>query len=257
MQWLQANATGDLAHLAYDTPPGGPVASWTAAAPNNFTVSTANETTTDLATSADGSIFVMRAANTTEVRGPDLALFSTPAAAELGTIPNRVAVLGIAVHPTGALLYEPFLDGPAPAAPPATGIHGGIDIRDAHNGQLRLRVYLPEPFAMLNTDVDGPHGGFLATDEKRPAIVRCHHQRPQYRAARQRTSGHRHTVAFIRVRRGRNGRDSPRQWAPDRHESHVGRNSRCRHRNRYEHLDPHYPGACFWSLTTRAHQSGW
>ena len=69
------------------------------------------------------------------------------------------------MHPSGALTYEPFLDGPPPAAPPATGIHGGIDIRDAHNGQLRLRVYLPEPFAMLNTDVDGLHGGFLTTDE--------------------------------------------------------------------------------------------
>ena len=57
------------------------------------------------------------------------------------------------------------VDGPPPAAPPATGIHGGIDIRDAHNGQLRLRVYLPEPFAMLNADVDGLHGGFLTTDE--------------------------------------------------------------------------------------------
>ncbi len=80
-------------------------------------------------------------------------------------IPQRVAVPGITLHPTGALVYEPFLDGPAPAAPPATGIHGGIDIRDAHNGKLRLRIYLPEPFAMLNTDVDGLHGGFLTTDE--------------------------------------------------------------------------------------------
>jgi hypothetical protein len=74
-------------------------------------------------------------------------------------------VPGLALHPSGALIYEPFLDGQPPAAPPATGIHGGIDIRDAHSGQLRLRVYLPEPFAMLNTDVDGLHGGFLATDE--------------------------------------------------------------------------------------------
>jgi len=162
---LQADGAGDLAYLAYDTSPGGPVASWSAAAPNNFTVSTANETATDLATSADGSVFVLRAANTTEVRGPDLAMFSTPTSAELESIPNRVAVPGIALHPTGALVYEPFLDGPAPAAPPATGVHGGVDIRDAHNGQLRLRLYLPEAFAMLNTDLDGLHGGFLTTDE--------------------------------------------------------------------------------------------
>jgi hypothetical protein len=69
------------------------------------------------------------------------------------------------LHASGALLYEPFLDAPAPATPTASGIRGGIDIRDAHNGQLRLRVYLPEPLAMLNTDVDGLHGGFLTTDE--------------------------------------------------------------------------------------------
>ncbi len=40
-----------------------------------------------------------------------------------------------------------------------------MNIRDAHNGRLRLRVYLPEPFAMLNTDTDGLHGGFLTVDE--------------------------------------------------------------------------------------------
>ena len=91
--------------------------------------------------------------------------YRTPDSAELETVPDRVAVPGVALHPSGALIYEPFLDGPAPAAPPATGIRGGIDIRDAHNGRLRLRVYLPEPFAMLNTDVDGLHGSFLTTDE--------------------------------------------------------------------------------------------
>jgi hypothetical protein len=64
-----------------------------------------------------------------------------------------------------ALAYEPSLDGPPPSTPPATGIHGGIDIRDAHNGRLRLRVYLPEPFAMVFTDVDGLHGNFLTGDE--------------------------------------------------------------------------------------------
>jgi hypothetical protein len=72
-------------------------------------------------------------------------------------------VPGVALHPSGALLYEPFLDGALPLAPPATGIHGGVDIRDAHTG--RLRVYLPEPFAMLSTDVDGLHRTFLTVDE--------------------------------------------------------------------------------------------
>jgi hypothetical protein len=162
---LQADAAGDLAYLAYDTSPGGPVALWNAATPNAFSLSTSNDTATDLVTSGDGTIFAMRSANTTEVRGANLSLFSTPAAPELETIPNRVAVPGIAMHPSGALTYEPFLTGAPPAAPPATGIQGGIDIRDAHSGQLRLRVYMPEPFAMLNTDVDGLHGAFLTTDE--------------------------------------------------------------------------------------------
>lgn len=81
------------------------------------------------------------------------------------TATDHVAVPGLTLHPTGALVYEPFLDGPPPSAPPAMGIHGGIDIRDAHNGRLRLRVILPEPFAMLSTDVDGLHGNFLTSDE--------------------------------------------------------------------------------------------
>jgi hypothetical protein len=90
---------------------------------------------------------------------------AVPTSAELETIPNRVAVPGAALHPTGALLYESFLDGAPPAAPPATGIRGGVDIRDAHSGRLRMRLYLPEPLAMLSTDVDGLHGTFLAVDE--------------------------------------------------------------------------------------------
>jgi hypothetical protein len=40
-----------------------------------------------------------------------------------------------------------------------------VDIVDAHSGQLRLRIFLPEPLAMLSTDIDGLHGGFLAVDE--------------------------------------------------------------------------------------------
>ncbi len=48
---------------------------------------------------------------------------------------------------------------------PAAGTRCGIDIRDAQSGQLSMRLYLPEAFAMLNTDVDSMHGGFLTTDE--------------------------------------------------------------------------------------------
>jgi len=71
----------------------------------------------------------------------------------------------VTLHPTGALLYQPFLTGPAPAAPPATGIQGGVDILDTHTGRLRLRIFLPEPLAALSTDLDALHGSFLAVDE--------------------------------------------------------------------------------------------
>jgi len=162
---LQADSAGDTVYLAFGTAPGGPVAHWTATAPNAFNVSSANDSSSDLATSADGTLFAMRSGNATEIRGPDLSLFSTPVSAELETIPGRVSVPGLSLHSSGALLYDPFLDGPPPSAPPAQGIRGGVDIRDAHSGQLRLRIYLPEPFAMLSTDVDGLHGSFLTTDE--------------------------------------------------------------------------------------------
>ncbi len=162
---FQADSAGDTVYLAFGTAPGGPGAQWLAATPNAFNVSSANDSSSDLSTSADGTLFAMRPRNSTEIRGPDLSLFSTPVSAELEAIAGRVSVPGVALHPSGALLYEPFLDGPPPSAPPAHGIRGGIDIRDAHSGRLRLRIYLPEPFAMLSTDVDGLHGSFLTTDE--------------------------------------------------------------------------------------------
>ncbi|MGB2677148.1 MAG: IPT/TIG domain-containing protein [Candidatus Acidiferrum sp.] len=162
---LQSDSAGDTVYLAFGTAPDGPVAQWTAAAPNAFTVSSANDSASDLSTSADGTLFAMRSNSATEIRGSDLYLFSTPVSAELESIPGRVAVPGVVLHPSGALLFDPFLDGPPPSAPPAQGIRGGIDIRDAHSGRLRLRIYLPEPFAMLSADVDGLHGNFLTTDE--------------------------------------------------------------------------------------------
>ena len=162
---LQANGSGDTVFLAFASAPGGPVAAWSASAPNSFAVSSANDSSSDLTSAGDGTMFAMRSNGMTEIRAADLTLMATPALAEIEGIAGRVAVPGITLHPTGALVYEPFLDGPAPSAPPATGIRGGVDIRDAHSGQLRLRVYLPEPFAMLSTDVDGLHGGFLTVDE--------------------------------------------------------------------------------------------
>lgn len=162
---MQADQNGDAVYLAFGSAPGGPVASWSAALPNSFTVSTAKHLSSDLTAASDGTMFAIRSNGATEIRGTDLTLAAMPTSAELEAIPNRVAVPGAALHPTGALLYEPFLDGPAPAAPPATGIRGGVDIRDAHSGRLRMRLYLPDPLAMLSTDVDGLHGTFLTVDE--------------------------------------------------------------------------------------------
>lgn len=67
-------------------------------------------------------------------------------------------VPGVSLHPSGALIYQPFLTGPAGNA----GVKGGIDILDAHSGAVRLRILLPQQFM---TDVDGLHGSFLAIDE--------------------------------------------------------------------------------------------
>ena len=162
---VQADATGDTVFLAYDAATGGPVGTWSAAAPNQFTISAAKESVVDLAAASDGAVFASRVSTAAEIRGADLTLTATPATPELEQIPARVLVPGLAMHPSGALLYQPFLTGPAPAAPPAAGIQGGVDILDAHTGRLRQRILLPEPLATLSTDIDALHGSFLAVDE--------------------------------------------------------------------------------------------
>src|SRR3984893_11012317 len=162
---VQPNAAGDRVFLAYDAAPGGPVGTWSAAVPNQFTTSIPKESAVDLAAAADGTIFASRTNSVTEIRSADLTLTATPASPELEQIPSRVSVPGMALHPTGALLYQPFLTGPAPAAPPAVAIQGGVDILDAHTGRLRLRLFLPEPLAALSSDLDALHGSFLTIDE--------------------------------------------------------------------------------------------
>jgi hypothetical protein len=162
---LQSNAAGDHVFLAYDAAAGGPVATWSAAAPNQFSTSLAKESALDIAGSSDASVFASRTSIATEIRSADLSPTATPATPELEQIPARLSIPGMALHPTGAVLYQPFLTGPAPAAPPAIGIQGGVDLVDTHSGRLRLRVFLPEPFAALSTDIDALHGSFLAIDE--------------------------------------------------------------------------------------------
>jgi len=162
---VQANGSGTRVFLAFSNNPAGPVGEWDATSPSQFTILPTQEASADLAAAADGSMFAMRVNGRTEFRDASLALAGIPATVELEQIPGRVAVPGFALHPSGALVYQPFLTGPAPTAPPATGIQGGVDIVDAHSGQLRLRIFLPEPLAMLSTDIDGLHGAFLAVDE--------------------------------------------------------------------------------------------
>jgi hypothetical protein len=162
---FRADAAGDSVVLAFHAAPGGLLATWSASFPNVFQLAPANDLASDLTISADGSFFAVRSNNTTEIRGADLTRLGTSTSAEIEQIPQRIAVPGVTLYPSGALVYEPFLDGPAPAAPPAIGIHGGIAIRDLHTGEHRLRIYLPEPLAMPNTDIDGLHGSFLTTDE--------------------------------------------------------------------------------------------
>jgi len=162
---LQADASGNHVYLSFASAPGGPIASWNAASPGQFQTVTANASAIDIAVSADGGAFVVREPSQTSVRSTDLTVFGMSAASELERIPNRTEVPGAAIHPSGALLYVPFLTGPAPALPPASNLTGGIDILDARTGILRRRIFLPEPFVALSSDVDGQHGSFLTIDE--------------------------------------------------------------------------------------------
>jgi IPT/TIG domain len=155
---VQGTAAGNQVFVAFGAAPGGPVAVWNASSPNQFVTSVANASTTDLGASSDGSMFAFHSNATTEIRAAALSLISVPAAAELQQIPSRVLVPGLALHPSGALIYLPFLTG----ASGSPGVKGGIDILDVHSGVLRLRVFLPQQFM---TDVDGLHGSFLTTDE--------------------------------------------------------------------------------------------
>jgi len=162
---LQSSATGDRTFFSFESAPGGPLADWNAASPGQFTTLLANTDATDLAVAADGTLFASRTSGGLEIRDANMNLVATLATPEIESIPGRTEVPGIALHPSGALLYEPFLTGPAPASLPITGVQGGVDILDTHSGRLRMRILLPEPLAMLSADSDGLHADFLAIDE--------------------------------------------------------------------------------------------
>lgn len=136
---MQSNGNGNQVFVAFANAPGGPLALWNSSSPNQFSTFTANDSATDLAASSDGTMFALQANGTTEIRGADLSLAAVPATPELAQIPGRNQVPGMTFHPSGALVYQPFLTGPAGNA----GVKGGVDILDAHSGVLRLRILLP------------------------------------------------------------------------------------------------------------------
>jgi hypothetical protein len=162
---LQGNSAGDRIIAAFGASPTPSIGVWNSSAPNNFSILPANEFVSDIAASSDGTMFAARVGGVTEIRDANLVSASTNYTTEIEQIPGRTSVPGIALHPSGALTYQPFLTGPAPAQPSSTGVQGGVDIFDSHSGALRLRLFLPEPLAMLSTDVDGLHGSFLTVDE--------------------------------------------------------------------------------------------
>jgi len=110
------------------------------------------------ATASTGTAFAVQTVASREIRDSSLYVTGVPTEAELNQVPGRVAVPGLAMHPTGALIYQPFLTGAARAP----NVRGGIDISDARSGQLRMRIFLPQQFM---TDVDALHGDFLTIDE--------------------------------------------------------------------------------------------
>jgi hypothetical protein len=163
--FLQSSAAGDKVFFSFASAPGGPVAVWEASSSGHFETWNANASAIDLAVSSDGNAFAIRENAQTSIRNRSLNLIGVSASSELERIPARTEVPGAAFHSSGALLYVPFLTGPAPALPPVTNVIGGVDILDAHSGVLRRRIFLPEPLALVSTDTDGQHGSFLAIDE--------------------------------------------------------------------------------------------
>ena len=238
---VQANPTGDQVFLAYDAISGGPVGTWSASAPNQFTTSLAKESAIDLAASSDGSLFVSRTNNTTEIRNAALTLTAVPAASELEKVPAAVLVPGLTMHPSGALLYQPFLTGPVPAAPSATGIQGGVDILDAHTGRLRLRIGLPEPLAALSTDC--PTRQLPRHRRGRSKNFRPYHLRPHYHSARNRPALHWHNFSCLRLCSGRNNPHHPRQRFPIGSHSHDRRKKHSRDIRGHQHANAHNSAA--------------
>jgi IPT/TIG domain-containing protein len=179
---LQSDTAGDRIFTAFQANAANTEALWSASNAASFASSPVNEAITDIAASGDGTMFATSANNISggvspsasgasglEIRDTSLNLMSARSTPELEQFAAGTNAPGIAMHPSGALTYQPYLDGPAPpenpngAVPPL--LHGGIDIFDSHTGQLKWRVALPEPLATDSSDVDALHAQYLAIDE--------------------------------------------------------------------------------------------
>src|ERR1700738_1579013 len=131
---LQGNSAGDHIVLAFIDNSTAKLATWDARSPGQFTVSSANVAVQDIASAVDGTAFAVRTDVSVEIRDSGMHVTAVPTAAELNQVPGRVALPGLAMHPTGALMNQPFRTGAA-GAPNA---RGGVDISDARSGQLRM-----------------------------------------------------------------------------------------------------------------------
>ena len=109
---VQGDAAGNRVFFAYATSPGGPISIWEAAL-DTFTMSSANETATDLA--AGGTLFATVSGGSIEVHPVDSThTLLNSFAAPVQQLAARVSVPGMAMHPSGAVVYQPFLTALAP-----------------------------------------------------------------------------------------------------------------------------------------------
>jgi hypothetical protein len=137
---LQGSSGGEHVVLAFANNSTAKLATWDANSPGQFIVSATEIPVRDIASTVDGTAFAVQTATASEIRNSGMYVTAVPTAAELNQVPVRVAVPGLAMHPTGALIYQPFLT----AAAGAANVKGGVDISDARSGELRMRTILPQ-----------------------------------------------------------------------------------------------------------------
>ncbi len=104
---VDASADGSAAFFNFASAPGQPMAGRNAATPGEFLISQTNIPSTDIATAADGTFLTSRNSNVVKIRDANLALQSVTTESELEGNPQRSDVPGIALHPSGALVYVP------------------------------------------------------------------------------------------------------------------------------------------------------